>query len=67
MEVAFRIHMDLEVLFVKSGRGKFDVVLLLTFDYVDGGSRVGRSLHPAVVEEIIEDIRQPAIGSSSDR
>ena len=67
MEATLVVHVDVEVFLAKTRSCKFDVVLLVAFDYIDGRSCVSGSFHPAVVEEITKDVRQPAIRSSSDR
>ena len=67
MQIVVVVDMDFEVLFIESGSSKLDIVLFFVFNYVDGRRSISGAVHPAVVEEIIEDIRQPAIGCSSNR
>ena len=67
IEVSFVIHMDLEILFAKTRRSKFHVVLFFIFYYIDGRGGIVCPFHPTVVEEVIENVRQPVISSSTYR
>ena len=67
IEVSFIIHMDLEILLAKTRRSEFHVVLFFIFYYIDGRGGIVCPFHPAVVEEVVENVRQPAISSSTYR
>jgi len=66
-EIVLFVDMDAEIVLGVARGCDFNLVGFVVFDYVDGRSGVGRSFHPAVVEEIIENLRQPGVGGSSDR
>ena len=63
-QVVVLVHMDLEVFF---GETRSGVIFLFVLKYIDGRSGVVRPFHPAVVEEVVEDVRQPALISSNRR
>ena len=55
-KVVVLVHMDLEVFLGETRSGQLHVVLFLVFNYIDGRSGVVRPFHPAVVEEVVEDV-----------
>ena len=66
-KVVVLVHMDLEVFLGETRSGQLHVVLFFVFNYIDGRSGVVRPFHPAVVEEVVEDVRQPALIPSNRR
>ena len=66
-EVVLFVDMDVEVVLRVARGGDFHLVGFVVLKYIDGRSGVGRSFHPAVVEEIVENLRQPGVRGSSDR
>ena len=67
VQVVVGVDVDLEVLLGESRCGEFHIVLFFVLNHIDGRSRVGRPFHPAVVEKVVENVRQPAIMRSSCR
>ena len=66
VEISVGIDVDPEVFFVQTRSGKFYVVLLLGFNYIDGRGRICGPFHPAVVEKVIENVRHPAVTCPSN-
>ena len=66
VQVVVGIDVDLEVLLVQTRSGELDVILLFGFQNVDGRGRVSGPFHPAGVKKVIEDVRQPAVSSTSN-
>ncbi len=67
LEVALIVDMDLEVLLGQARSSELHFVFLFIFYNVDGRGGVVCPFHPAVVEEVVENVRQPAISSSTYR